>query len=226
MQNAAMLWTGGKDSSLALYEAAQSGYHIRCLVTFAPAQPDFLAHPLSVIKMQAQALGLPHHVLTISAPFETSYEAGLRKLHDEMGIQCVITGDIAEVDGNANWIRERCRPLGLHVHTPLWGRDRNTLLQQLLEKGFKVQISCVNTRWLDASWVGRELTESAIAELHVIRGQNGLDLCGEEGEYHTLVIDGPHFTHGIDIQPYSTRRADALAYMHIHGLDELVRNDQ
>ena len=62
MQNAAMLWTGGKDSSMALYEANQNGYCVRCLVTFAPPEPNFLAHPLSFIKMQAQALALPHYV--------------------------------------------------------------------------------------------------------------------------------------------------------------------
>ncbi len=86
VQNAAMLWTGGKDSAMALYEADQNGYCVRCLVTFAPPEPDFLAHPLSFIKMQAQALALPHYVLPINAPFEQSYETGLRRLRDEMGL--------------------------------------------------------------------------------------------------------------------------------------------
>ena len=216
MQNAAMLWTGGKDSSMALYEAGQNGYRIRCLVTFAPPEPDFLAHPLGFIKMQAQALGLPHHVFPISAPFEQSYEASLRRLRDEMDIHCVVTGDIAEVDGNPNWIRERSRPVGMRVHTPLWERDRNVLLRQLLDRGFKTRFSCVNTRWLDESWVGRELDDAAIAELRIIREQTGLDLCGEEGEYHTMVTDGPPFTRGIDIRSYSKRIAGSLAYMEIH----------
>jgi diphthine-ammonia ligase len=223
MHNAAMLWTGGKDSSLALYEAAQSGYDVRCLVTFAPAQPDFLAHPLRFIQMQAQAMALPHYILPVSAPFDESYEAGLRKLRDDMAIQCVVTGDIAEVDGHPNWIRERSRPASVNVHTPLWGRDRNTLLRQLLDNGFKVRISCVNTRWLDASWVGREINDAAIAELRSIREQNGLDLCGEEGEYHTLVVDGPPFTRRLDIRAFSTRTADALAYMQIHEVGLIDR---
>lgn len=216
MQNTAMLWTGGKDSSMALYDAVQNGYCVRCLVTFAPPEPDFLAHPLSFIKMQAQALALPHYVLPISAPFEKSYETSLRRLRDEMGINCVVTGDIAEVNGNPNWIRERSRPVGMSVHTPLWGRDRNILLRQLLERGFKARFSCVKTRWLTANWIGRELNDSAIAELRIIRERTGIDLCGEEGEYHTLVIDGPQFTRGIDIRSYSRRVAGSLAYMEIH----------
>jgi len=216
MQNAAMLWTGGKDSSMALYEASQNGYCVRCLVTFAPPEPDFLAHPLDLIKMQALALALPHHVFPISAPFEQSYETGLRRLRDEIGVSCVVTGDIAEVNGNSNWIRERSRPVGMNVHTPLWGRDRNALLRQLLDRGFKARVSCVNTRWLDESWIGRELNDSAVAELHIIHEQTGLDLCGEEGEYHTMAIDGPIFTRGIDIRSYSKRVAGSLAYMEIH----------
>jgi diphthine-ammonia ligase len=226
MQNAAMLWTGGKDSSMALYEASQNGYDVRCLVTFAPPAPDFLAHPLGFIKMQAQALALPHHVFSISAPFEKSYETSLSRLRDEMGIHCVVTGDIAEVDGNPNWIRARCDSIGMSVHTPLWGRDRSALLRQLLDRGFKARFSCAHTRWLDESWIGRELDDAAITELRVIHEQTGLDLCGEEGEYHTLVVDGPQFTRGIDIRAYSKRAADSLAYMAIHELELIGREDE
>ena len=138
-------------------------------VTFAPPNPNFLAHPPAFIKLQAQALALPHHILSINEPFEQSYETALRKLRDEMGIETVITGDIAEVNGSPNWIRERSRPVGMKVHTPLWGRDRLTLLQQQLASGFKVIFSCVNTRWLTADWVGRELDDSAIADLRGVR---------------------------------------------------------
>jgi diphthine-ammonia ligase len=222
VQNAAMLWTGGKDSAMALYEAGQNGYCVLCLVTFAPPEPDFLAHPLSFIKMQAQALALPHHVLSISAPFEQSYETSLRRLRDEMGIGCVITGDITAANGSPNWIRERSRPVGMSVHTPLWERDQNILLQQLLDRGFKARFSCAKTGWLDESWIGRELNASALAELRSIRERNGLDLCGEEGEYHTLVTDGPGFTRSIDIRSYSTRIAGPLAYMAIHELELLA----
>src|SRR5579875_2179050 len=99
MKPAAVLWTGGKDSALALHAAAAHGCEARCLVTFAPPEPDFLAHPLPVMALQARSLGLPHRVLTVAKPFETGYEAALRTLRDEAGIECVVTGDIAAVDG-------------------------------------------------------------------------------------------------------------------------------
>ncbi|HSQ05300.1 MAG TPA: diphthine--ammonia ligase [Burkholderiales bacterium] len=217
-----MLWTGGKDSSMALYEAGQNGYRVRCLVTFAPPEPDFLAHPLAFIRMQARVLALPHHVLTISAPFERSYEASLCRLRDEMGVDCVVTGDIAEVNGHPNWIRERSEPLGIGVHTPLWGRDRDVLLRQLVDRGFKARFSCVRTRWLDENWIGRDLDDAAIDELRIIRERTGLDLCGEEGEYHTLAVDGPQFAQGIRVR-YSKRATDSLAYMDIHELELIDR---
>ena len=177
-----------------------------------------MAHPLAFIGMQAGALGLPHHVLPITAPFEKSYEAGLRRLRDEMGIRCVVTGDIAEVDGNPNWIRERSRPIGMDVHTPLWGRDRELLLRQFLDRGFEARFSCVDTGWLDESWIGRELDDAAITELRVVRERTGLDLCGEEGEYHTLVVDGPRFGKGIDMRSFSKRTVGALAYADIQEM--------
>ncbi len=215
MRNAAMLWTGGKDSAMALFEAERNECAVRCLVTFAPPKPTFLAHPLAFIELQAQALELPHHLLSVTEPFERAYEVGLSRLRDEMGCDCVLTGDIAEVDGHPNWIRERSAPVGMHVQTPLWGRDRATLLRQLLHRGFRACFSCVDTRWLNEDWVGRELDEPAIAELRALRERTGLDLCGEEGEYHTLVTDGPPFRRAIDIRTFSRRRTDSHAHLQI-----------
>jgi len=214
-----MLWTGGKDCSLALHEARRDGYDVRCLVTFAPPEPKFLAHPPAFIKLQAEALALPHHLVSISEPFEKSYETALGRLRDELGIDTVITGDIAEVNGSPNWIRERSRPVGLQVYTPLWGRDRLTLLRQQLAGGFKIIFSCVNTRWLTQDWLGRELDDAAIAGLRGVREQTGLDLCGEEGEYHTLVTDGPTFKRPVRIRSHSKRTKDVLAYLEIHELE-------
>jgi len=218
-KHAVMLWTGGKDSSLALHEAVGDGYDVRCLVTFAPAQPNFLAHPLAFMRMQAEALGLRHHVFIIHEPFEKGYETALVRLRDEMGIEAVITGDIAEVGGSPNWMRERCRSLGIEVSTPLWGRDREELLAQLLGHRFKVIFSCIKTRWLTEDWVGRELNDETVAELRQVRRRNGLDLCGEEGEYHTMVTDGPQFNRAIRLGALSRRTTGSLAYMDVKEME-------
>jgi uncharacterized protein (TIGR00290 family) len=216
MKNAAILWTGGKDSAMALHEAVQSGFRVQCLVTFAPPKTSFLAHPIGFIEKQARALALPHHVLPVTEPFEESYETGLRWLQEEIGIDSVVTGDIAEVNGHPNWIRERSRPVDMKVCTPLWGRDRLTLLRQLLDRGFKARFSCVKTSFLNESWLGREIDNEAITELCAIHETNGVDLCGENGEYHTLTVNGPQFNHDVDICAYSKRVTDSIAYMEIH----------
>jgi diphthine-ammonia ligase len=219
IQDAAMLWSGGKDSALALHEARRHGYRVVCLATFVPPQANFLAHPLGFIKLQAQALRLPHYVLPIREPYEQGYELALSELHEAMGVNHVITGDIAEVAGNPNWIRQRSRATHMEAHTPLWGRDRERLLWQILNNGFSTLFSCVKSRWLSEDWVGRELSDAAIADLCKVRERTGLDLCGEEGEYHTLVTDGPGFSHRIVIRSAASRRAESLVYLDIQEME-------
>lgn len=219
MKTAAVLWTGGKDSAMALLEAKRLGYGVQCLATFAPPESEFLAHPLSFIKLQAQALDLPHYVLPIRAPFDRSYEAGLRSLQADLGIDCVVTGDIAESNGHPNWICERSRAVGIEACAPLWGRRRSELLQQLATHGFDAYISFVQTQKLDVRWVGRKLDSSAISELSAISAKNGLDPCGENGEYHTLVTGGPLFKSRIAIRSYSVTQARFAAYMELQHVE-------
>ena len=214
-QPVAILWTGGKDSSLALFEANRNGCDVRCLATFAPPKPVFLAHPLGVIEAQAEALHLPHCVVEVVEPFEAGYEGAFNVLRREYGAIGVVTGDIAEVDRRPNWVTARARAVGMQAYAPLWERDRHELLRRLLDTGFRALISCVDTRWLDPRWAGRFLDRDAIAELQGIRARNGLDLCGENGEYHTLVVDGPMFASSIEIGARTRRSAGSLAYIDV-----------
>ena len=87
-----------------------------------------------------------------------------------------------------------------------------------MSHGFEVLFSCIKKRWLTESWIGRELDERAIADLQTVRERTGLDLCGEEGEYHTLVADGPQFTRAIRAGAFSVRATESLAHMEIHNL--------
>lgn len=202
-QTAAVFWTGGKDSALALYEVQLLGYRIKALVTFVPTEVKFRAHPLSILQKQAEALGIPLQLVEIGEPYKESYRAAIRKLAEEQGIHTVVTGDIAEVNGYPNWIRECCAGIKgktgeeVQVLTPLWHLSREELLQRLLILGFKVIFSCVKKPWLTSNWVGRELSGEAVQELLALRKLNGMDICGEEGEYHTLVLNGPNFQYEV-----------------------------
>ena len=211
-KRAAVLWTGGKDCSLALHEARRSGLLVEELVTFAPPLPVFLAHPLPFLKLQAAAMGLRHRVITIRPPVEDGYALAVKALQSE-GIGTLVTGDIAEVGGSPNWMREVSRGTGLEVLTPLWGRDRRGLLSDLLDGGFKAVFSLVKRPWFTPEWVGRALNRIAVAELASLVPSP--DLCGENGEYHTLVLDGPIFKNALQLAAFGVGEKDGMMYMEI-----------
>jgi diphthine-ammonia ligase len=212
---AAVLWTGGKDSVLALYEARLAGFIIVNLVTFIPEGADFLAHPLFIMKAQSQALNLPHRTITISEPFQENYEKAIAAIKIKYEVDTLVTGDISEVDGLPNWIQECSRPSGMKVFTPFWEKERGTILNRLLSFHFKVIFSGVKKPWLTDDWLGREMTVSSLEQLKVLGRETGLDLCGEQGEYHTLVLDGPGFGKRIEIKEYSKGIMNDLAYLKI-----------
>ncbi|HEA3084489.1 TPA: adenine nucleotide alpha hydrolase [Aeromonas dhakensis] len=213
MSRVIVLWSGGKDAMQALCHAREAGHQVVALATFAPPSPRFLAHPLSQVRRQAAALGLPHRLVTIEAPFDLGYERALTKLKKEWQLDGVVTGDIDSVGGAPNWIRERCRPLGLTVHTPLWQQSREALLADLLARGIVAHLSCVDTDVLTPEWVGRVLDKGALAELQQLAATRGFDACGEQGEYHTMVTDGPGFAAPLVLGRWQVARQERLAYL-------------
>jgi uncharacterized protein (TIGR00290 family) len=225
MRNVAVSWTGGKDSSLALYEAEMSGCEINCLVTFAPSLESFLAHPIAFMRLQAQALGLPHLVINVGEPFEQGYENAISSLREERGIDALVTGDIGEVAGHdPNWMVDRGQRCGVDVLRPLWHRDRLALLNKVLSLGFRVVFSCVKRPWFTEEWLGVELSRSSLERLHELSERTGLDICGEQGEYHTLVSDGPRFRKSIKIASFSKQVKDSTMYISLESL-RLVDKD-
>lgn len=222
---ATVLWTGGKDSSLAFYKACIAGYDIINLLTFVPRHADFLAHPLYFMKYQAEAIGIPHYEAVVDMPFKNAYEYAIMSFKEKFDIGALITGDIAEVEDQPNWIRQRCAHNDIEVVTPLWGADRHKLFTELLCHGFKTIISCIKKGCLTEEWLGRELDRKALDDLREVSGKTGLDICGEQGEYHTLVVDGPLFKKHIVIGDYSKHASDSLMYIRPHDVtlaDEII----
>lgn len=222
MSRVIVLWSGGKDAMQALCHAREQGHEAVALVTFAPPNPNFLAHPLTLVRRQAEALGLPHRLITIEAPFEQSYEQALADLRREWQIEGVVTGDIDRVDGADNWIRARCKPLGLAVHQPLWQQSRAALLTDLLARGIRAHLSCVDRRVLGPDWVGRVLDAATLAELQQLAAAQGFDASGEQGEYHSMVTDGPGFAAPLTLEGWRVAHQDHLAYLAEDGASHLV----
>lgn len=210
---ASVLWTGGKDSALAFYKARMAGHNIVNLLTFVPENADFLAHPVSFMKYQSASIGIPHHEVVVEAPLEDSYEEAISSFKKRFDIQALITGDIAQIDGQANWVIQRCKNKDIEVLMPLWGSDRYDLFTELLNHGFRAIISCIKNGSLPDKWLGRDLDREALEELRKLNIQTGIDICGENGEYHTLVVDGPIFNKSIVVGKYSKNSNGSVMYV-------------
>lgn len=217
MKKAIVLWSGGKDCNLALHIAREQGYTIVALVTFYSDSTAFLAHPKAWMELQSKSLGIPHLMISIEEPFAENYELELEKLKSQLAISTVISGDISEVHGNSNWISERAAAAGLEVFLPLWEQERKAVLLQLLDTGFEVLLTMVKAPWLDETFPGRTLDSDLIEEFDRIRSdlknETQLDLCGENGEYHTMVINGPGYRTPIVLEAAKVLRSEKLFYL-------------
>ena len=223
-KRAVVLWTGGKDCNLALHEARKIGYEIVCLVTFAMGDARFRAHPLHFIKQQAQALSIPHAVIPVNESYKKSYENAISEIKKKYNIETIITGDIAEIHGNTNWITDRSKPSGVNVFLPLWHIERGQLLHKILALNFKVIFSCVKAPWFTSDWLGKKLNSGVLDELNSIHKLKGLDICGEQGEYHTLVLDSPEYHSELSIDSFTEKKDAEIMYMEIGNIS--VREKQ
>jgi len=219
MSGVAASWTGGKDSCLALYEAEMIGCKIDCLVTFTPKGEKFLAHSLILMALQAEALGLPHYAIDVEEPFDRSYESAILSIKKQRGVDTLVTGDIREVAGHdSDWMVDRARRSGVNIIKPLWHRDSLELLSRLLSLKFKVIFSGVRKPWFTDEWLGLELSPSSMQRLLEVSERTGLDLSGEQGEYHTMVLDCPRFKKSIQIGSYSKHVENSLAYISLQNV--------
>jgi|GEM_PF-31828 len=211
---AAILWTGGKDSCIALHETWRAGHQLRALVTFTPENPEFLAHPLEVIKLQAEALRIGHLQVQITPPYKESYVAQLRELKKRYGIGLLVSGDIDEIDGHASWMEDCCAQAGIELRRPLWKMPREHVFAKAKEYGLHFLLSCVKPPFLEKKNVGSEFYPAAMEELQQLAAKNNFDPCGENGEYHTLVLDAALFRKKLSRSAGEVREKNNLYYLH------------
>jgi diphthine-ammonia ligase len=210
------LFSGGKDSSWALYRALAKGYPVEHLLTVHPEGDSYMYHvpATELTSLAAESIGIElvdvepedfEAADTVDAGAQGDaelepLEAALEDLDEQLsgGLAGVTVGAVesefqnARVDGMA----ER---LGIETFTPLWQRDPRDIAAEMLAAGFKIRIIQVAAAGLDESWLGRTLDADAIAELHELHDQYGVHLLGEGGEFETLVTDGPHMDRPIEL---------------------------
>lgn len=188
-------WSGGKDSALALYHALQgNNYSIERLVTNINGQYRRVSmHGVreELVDKQALALGIPLQKLMLGeqpsmAEYETSMMHILMGLKGE-GFTHAVFGDIF-LDDLRVYREARLSELGLTAVFPLWKRDTTALVKEFIALGFKTIVVCTKAEVLDESFAGRVIDEDFLRDL-----PDGVDPCGENGEFHSFVFDGPIF---------------------------------
>jgi len=204
---AALSFTGGKDCHLAWYRL-RNELNVVVLVVFKGDSP-FYAHPLEWQQQQADALGLPLRVCYISAhngDYATAYGQALQKLKQEHDISQLITGDIDFVGtSTSNFMTDVCEQYvpELTVRLPLWKQNRLELLREMMSI-FDIRLTCVKCPPLNASFLGRRLGENLLNDL-LQRKDTFLDLSGENGEYHTMVLHGPLYQYALRLRNVTTK---------------------
>ncbi|MDO6854281.1 diphthine--ammonia ligase [Cellulophaga lytica] len=188
-------WSSGKDSALALYKMQQSNaYKVDRLVTsvnstFNRVSMHGLRLPL--LEAQAKAIGLPLQTIMLNADVSmSSYNEVMKTTMQGLiteGYTHAVFGDIF-LEDLKKYREDKLKEVGVKGVFPLWKQDTKALLKELLQLGFKAITVCVNAKLLDESFVGREVDESFFIDL-----PENVDPCGENGEFHTFVYDGPIF---------------------------------
>ena len=207
-------WSSGKDSAWALQVLRQSGeYEVSGLFTTINSAFDRVAmHAVRVelLRLQAQAVGLPLHLIEI--PYPCSDEQYAEVMTDFMararndGVQCMAFGDLYLEDVR-RYREERMQGTGIVPVFPLWGKPTRALLQEMLASRLRACLTCVDPKVLPKEFAGRELTSGLLAEMPA-----SIDPCGENGEFHTFVFAGPMFSVSLDIEMGEVVERDGFVF--------------
>jgi uncharacterized protein (TIGR00290 family) len=215
-----MSWSSGKDSTLALHVArAELGLDVRALLVTVNADADRVAmHAVrrDLLDAQADRLGIPLHVVEIPAlcpndVYEQRMGAAVAAARGD-GIEQMIFGDLFLAD--VREYRERnLAGTGLAPTFPLWGRPTGELARDMLAAGIRATLTCVDPAALPAEFAGRSYDADLLADLPA-----GVDPCGERGEFHTFVHDGPGFRAPIDVELGEVVERDGFVFCDVVGV--------
>ncbi|WP_083339078.1 diphthine--ammonia ligase [Chromobacterium sphagni] len=206
LQGALLLasWSGGKDSCLALWRAVQTGGRPQALLTMLDEDgARSRSHGVrpEVLALQARALGLPQRLGRASwDDYRRVFVEQLRLAAAE-GAQAAVFGDI-DLDAHREWEEQVCAEAGLRAVLPLWQQSRAGLVREFVDAGFVARIVMVNAALVADKWLGRVFDRGLIDEMLA----EGIDPCGEAGEFHTLVVDGPLFVHPLALRDGAVAR--------------------
>jgi len=227
------LFSGGKDSSWALYRALERGLPVERLVTVHPEGDSYMYHvpATRLASLAAESIGIPlvevepddfaaGETVDSGAQGDAELEpleAALDDLADDLpGGLAGVTAGAVESEYQTSRIEAMAERLDAEVFAPLWQRDPRELADAMLDSGFEIRIIRVAAGGLDESWLGRTLDADALDELEILNEKYGVHILGEGGEFETLVTDGPHMERAIELE-YETEWDGTRGTLQIEG---------
>ena len=194
-------WSGGKDSCLSLYRTIQNGGKPDLLFTMMIESGEISrSHglPPGLLKTQAESLNIP--IVFAAASWESYEDVFIDQLNKikAQGIDHGVFGDI-DIMHHLEWVTRVCEQAGITAQEPLWQEERTALLTEFIDLSFKAMIVSINKKHLTEDFLGQIINFDLIEKMK----HAGIDPSGEQGGYHTLVVDGPLFSFPIDVQPES-----------------------
>lgn len=220
----AVSWSGGMESALACFKASKEGYDIKYLVVFVSETWPAFCHPIKIMELQAKSIGIPLLKLQVKEPYEQGYREAVKKLI-EKGVEGIVTGDIYVVDDlHGRWMDKVTEGLDIKVIMPLWEQNTTEVLNEEVSSGFKSVFTCLGQQWFTEEWSGKELNLDSAEDLKVLAKKKNMDPCGENGEYHTMTIDGPNFKEKITISKYSKEKKNDRLFIKINEYSSQPKN--
>lgn len=186
-------WSGGKESSLSCYKIMENqNIEIAYLLNMISEDGKHSrSHGINsnLLRLQAESIGIPiFQKKTTRETYEEEFKKAVLDLKEE-NVHVGIFGDI-DLQEHRDWVEMLCNDLRIKPILPLWGRKREELLVEFINSGFKAVVIATQADFLGKEWLGRQIDRGFVEEL---KTNENIDLCGEKGEYHTFVHDGPIF---------------------------------
>jgi len=191
-------WSGGKESCFACYKAILEGFAVSHLLNFISKDGRCMSHGIDskLIVAQSQAIEIPIVQRKVTwDTYEQEFKTVVRELK-QMGVDEAVFGDI-EIQEHKDWVDRVCNEVGIKPVMPLWGHEPEQILTDFIDEGFEAIVVMVKADLLGEEWLGRRVDDSFASDL--LKLKNKVHLCGELGEYHTYVTDGPFFKRCIKI---------------------------
>lgn len=216
MEKALFSWSGGKDSAFALYElSSNEDIEIAGLLTTFREGGTIPMHEVDkeLIECQAEKLGFP--LIPVYLPEKADNGVYERRLAGKLnefkrkGIEKVVHGDIFLEDVR-QYRDEQLNQIGMEGFYPLWGKCTDVLADQFVGAGFRAIVTCIDTNVLSRNLIGREYNHEFLKEL-----PKGIDPCGENGEFHTFVFDGPIFSDPVSFEEGDTTTSWNGRFIHL-----------